>query len=415
MDTYTATASAPQPESHANVWAADAQNPAASAPLRRRRMQQLDLGSFGSRRGLATLAVVALTAGLVGGGVGAAAFSQSDSAGPATGSSSISRIVNAAAPVIAPEGTAQAVAAKVAPSVVSIDVRNATPSSGLLRGNQGGVAGSGSGVVIGSDGLILTNNHVAGEGDLTVTFSDGRSVRATLIKADPVTDLAVIKAQGVTDATPIAWGRSDSLVVGQAVYAMGSPLGLSGTFTSGIVSALHRPVVPQAESGSGTNSVIDAIQTDAPINPGNSGGALVDAAGNLVGITSAIASLGGAQSGSIGLGFAIPVDQARVVAEQLANGVTVAHGQLGVQVGDSTDPSQRGAQLQRVTAGGAADQAGLRAGDVVTGFDGRLLEDGDSLVAAVRSAQPNTRHTVTYVRDGATNTATVTLGSDAVR
>ncbi len=369
------------------------------------------------RRGLATVAVVALVSGLIGGGIGGAALSRSNSGGAASGSSfgssaSAAAIIPAAAVA---QGGAQAVAAKVTPSVVSIDVRNASPSAGLLGGTGSQVAGSGSGVVISKDGLILTNNHVAGEGDLTVTFSDGRSVPAKLIKADPVTDLAVIQAQGVTDATPVAFGSSGDLVVGQTVYAMGSPLGLSGTFTSGIVSALHRPVVPSDEAGSGGGSVIDAIQTDAPINPGNSGGALVDGAGNLVGITSAIASMGSSsgQSGSIGLGFAIPIDQAKVIAEQLAKGVTVAHGQIGVQVADATTGTQRGAVIKRVTANGAAAKAGLRAGDVVTGFDDRVVDVPDALVAGVRSSQPNTSHQITYLRDGVTKTVTVTLGSDA--
>lgn len=217
-------------------------------------------------------------------------------------------------------------------------------------------------------------------------------------------------------AAPIAYGSSENLAVGETVYAMGSPLGLSGTFTSGIVSALHRPVVPQADVRGGSTSVIDAIQTDAPINPGSSGGALVDEAGNLVGITSAIASLSSGlngQSGSIGLGFAIPVDQARVIADQLAKGITVAHGQLGVQVTDSTTDTVRGAMLGQVTAGGPAAKAGLREGDIVTGLDNRIIDTADALVAGVRSAQPNTTHQITYVRNGQTKTVTVTLGSDA--
>ncbi|MGQ0844607.1 MAG: S1C family serine protease [Sporichthyaceae bacterium] len=368
-----------------------------------------------SRRSIAMLAVVALSAGLLGGGIGALAVGDASDA-PASTSTSTAATSPVIKPVsAAPADTAQAVAAKVAPSVVSIDVRNVSPQGGFFGGPAANrVEGSGSGVVIGEDGLILTNNHVAGAGDLTVTFADGRAFPATLVKADPVTDLAVIKAEGIDDARPIAFGKSSELVVGQNVYAMGSPLGLSGTFTAGIVSALHRPVVPQAQAGSAHQSVIDAIQTDAPINPGNSGGALVDGAGNLVGITSAIAALGDG-SGSIGLGFAIPIDQAKVVAEKLARGETVAHGQLGVQVGDAVGETVRGAALQAIVPGGAADKAGLRAGDVVTGFDGRPIGAADALLAGVRSEQPGTTHELTYVRGGQTKKTTVTLGSDATR
>lgn len=364
---------------------------------------------------MAALAAVALSAGLLGGGIGAAVVGPGSAGSVATGSSvtpttSVMGVSTAAA------GTGESVAAKVAPSVVSIEVRMTASRSPFGSAAQRGSSGSGSGVVISSDGLILTNNHVVSQGALSVTFSDGRTVPAELVQADPVTDLAVIKAQGVNDAQPIVYGSSAELAVGETVYAMGSPLGLSGTFTSGIVSALHRPVVPQADARSGSSSVIDAIQTDAPINPGSSGGALVDGAGNLVGITSAIASLSsgmGGQSGSIGLGFAIPVDQARVIADQLAKGLTVAHGHLGVQVGDSTNETVRGALLGQISADGPAAKAGLRQGDIVTRFDGRMIDTADALLAGVRSQQPNTTHEITYIRDGKTKTGTVTVGSDA--
>ena len=355
------------------------------------------------RRAYGPMAAIAVVAALIGGAVGGTIASGDDSPGTsvsslgATGSGEIKPV---AAP---PRGTVEQVAAKVLPSVVSIDVA------------EGSALGSGSGIVISSDGLILTNNHVAGQGSLSAVFADGRSVRARLVKADPSTDLAVIKAQGVTDAVPITFGRSADLQVGSPVVAIGAPLGLAGTVTTGIVSALNRPVIPQQGAG-GDDSVIDGIQTDAPINPGNSGGALVDYNGNLVGITSAIASLGsafGGPSGSIGLGFAIPIDQAKWIAEKLAKGETVEHGLLGVQVGSSTETAQRGALIREVTPGGAAEKAGLQKGDIVTRMDNRVISDEAALVAGVRSQQPGTKVTLTYVRDGQVRTADATLGSDA--
>ncbi len=360
--------------------------------------------STAARRGYGAMAAIAVVAALIGGAVGGTIASGDDS--PGTSISSLGATGNGEIKPIAaaPQGTIEQVAAKVLPSVVSIDVA------------EGSALGSGSGVVISSDGLILTNAHVAGQGNLSVTFSDGRSVRARLVKADPSTDLAVIKAQGITDATPITFGSSGDLRVGQEVVAIGAPLGLAGTVTTGIVSALNRPVIPQEGSGGGADSVIDGIQTDAPINPGNSGGALVDMNGNLIGITSAIASLGsafGGQSGSIGLGFAIPIDQAKLIAEQLAAGKTVAHALLGVQVTNSPNATLRGALIREVTNGGAAQKAGLQSGDVVTRMDDRVISDEAALVAGVRSQQPGKKVTLTYVRGGETRTTEATLGSDA--
>jgi putative serine protease PepD len=358
------------------------------------------------RRPYAMVGAVALVAALIGGAIGGT-IASGDDGGSGTSVSSLGAAGNGEIKPVAaaPQGAVEQVAAKVLPSVVSIDIS---------EGGQSAISGSGSGIVIGSDGLILTNNHVAGTGTLSVTFSDGNTVPAKLIKADPTTDLAVIKAAGISNAQPISFGKSGDLRVGQDVVAIGAPLGLAGTVTTGIISALQRPVVPQESSGDA--SVIDGIQTDAPINPGNSGGALVDLNGNLVGITSAIASLGGGlggQSGSIGLGFAIPIDQARVIAEQLAAGKTVAHALLGVQVTNATDASQHGALIREVSKGGAAEKAGLRSGDIVTRLDSRVIGTSDALVAGVRSLPPGNKVTLTYLRDGQTKTAVVTLGSDA--
>jgi putative serine protease PepD len=373
-------------------------------------------------RGVGALLAVALAAGLIGGGVGAAVtYGVTNDDTPAVSSLTTKPITGTKTSANAPAGSVEQVAAKVLPSVVSIDVRGTAPSRGLmdLGGDSGSdqIVGSGSGVVISTDGLILTNNHVAENGELSVTFKDGRTVKAKLIKADKSSDLAVIKAQGISDAIPIAFGSSSDLVVGQQVVAVGSPLGLSGTVTSGIVSARERPVVTTQGAGSGDDgSVIDAIQTDAPINPGNSGGALVDMSGRLVGITSAIASLGsslGGQSGSIGLGFAIPIDQARVIAAKLEKGETVAHPLLGVQVTGSPRPTQRGALIDQVTNGGAAEKAGLKKGDLIIQLDQRLIDTSDALVAGVRSKQPGDKVTVTYLRGNDTRKAEVVLGSDA--
>ncbi len=318
------------------------------------------------------------------------------------------------AAVVLPAGTVEAAAAKVVPSVVSITERS-TDGSG----------GEGSGIILSADGVILTNNHVVSEavngGSLQVTLPDNRTVDATIIGRDPSSDLAVIKAKGVSGLTPATIGSSSSLVVGQTVVAVGSPLGLSGTVTSGIVSALNRPVTTADSGGQDPfgqqqatqqAAVLDAIQTDAAINPGNSGGPLVDLAGRVVGINSAIASLGASaasgQSGSIGLGFSIPIDQAKRIAQELIDTGKATHPQLGVQVTDASTGS--GAQVRAVTAGGPAAKAGLQVGDVVTSVDGKAVASADDLIAHVRSAAPGSTVAVTYVRDGKTATVNVTLG-----
>ena len=289
------------------------------------------------------------------------------------------------------------------PSVVSIQFQSAS-----------GSGGSGSGVVIDDSGLILTNNHVvegaADGGSLTVTLQDGTSTSAEIVGRDPSSDLAVVRVQNVDNLVAVKMGDSDNLQVGETVIAIGSPLGLNGTVTTGIVSAKNRPVV--AGSGSGDGSVLNAIQTDAAINPGNSGGALVNLNGELVGINSAIATLGasapGSQSGSIGLGFAIPIDQAKWISQQLIDNGTVQHALLGVSVEDATG-DVRGALVASVESGTTAEEMGLQKGDVITGFDSQAIDSSDSLVAAVRSVEPGSHVTVTYVRGGDTNTAEATL------
>src|SRR5699024_9610918 len=232
---------------------------------------------------------------------------------------------------------------------------------------------------------------------------------ASVVGTDPATDIAVIKAETSRPLTPIALGTSATLTEGQAVAAVGSPLGLSGTVTTGIVSALNRPV-RAGGAQSDQSTVIDAIQTDAAVNPGNSGGALVNMNGELVGINSAIASLGSGNSGSIGLGFAIPVDQARRIADQLIKQQYATRAVLGVSVSDS--PEGAGALVRAGEPGGHAERAGIEQGAVITGGGERLSEGGDALVAAIRSQAPGDTVTVTYAsREGdSPNTVDVMLG-----
>ena len=310
----------------------------------------------------------------------------------------------------APAGSVEQVAAKVVPSVVKLETATGRQSE------------EGSGIILSSDGLILTNNHVVaatgnsgqpgGAPTTTVTFSDGRTAPFTVVGTDPSSDIAVVRAQGVSGLTPITIGSSADLRVGQDVVAVGSPLGLEGTVTNGIISALNRPVATGGNVGD-QNSVLDAIQTDAAINPGNSGGALVNMNGELIGINSAIASLGndqsGPESGSIGLGFAIPADQAKRIADQLIQTGTATHASLGVQVSD--DATANGAKIMQVASGGPAEQAGLPSGVVVTKFDDRAIGGADALVAAVRSKAPGDKVTLTYSDpSGASKTVQVTLG-----
>ncbi|GGF34208.1 trypsin-like peptidase domain-containing protein [Williamsia phyllosphaerae] len=362
--------------------------------------------SGGSKAGLAVAVIAACAlAGGIGGVVGASVDNDSNSSS-LTGST-IAGDRDTAQPVAAPAGSTQAVAAKVLPSVVSIDVR---------VGNR---EGEGSGVVLSADGVILTNNHVVtaesgGTGQLTVNYSDGSTSGARVLGTDPISDIAVIKADK-TGLTPITVGTSGNLAVGQNVIAVGSPLGLAGTVTTGIISSLNRPVSTAGEDNS-TASVIDAIQTDAAINPGNSGGALVNANGALIGINTAIASLSsgsggeGGQSGSIGLGFAIPIDQAMRVAKELQQTGKATQAGLGVSVRSAgTAASTPGAQISDVTAGGAAARAGIPAGALITKVNDRVISSGDALVAAIRSNAPGDTVSITYSANGSTRTVQVTL------
>jgi putative serine protease PepD len=376
-------------------------------------------------RAVAGILAAALAVGALAGVAGAAGYDAVDGTG---GSSASSAPAGSTSTVVDREDAApdadsvEQVAASVLPSVVKINV----------AGTQG--QGSGSGVVISSDGEILTNNHVASVaeegGAMTVNFDDGTTKRARILGTDPVTDLAVIKAEGVSGLQPATIGRSGDIAVGENVVAIGSPFGLEATVTSGIVSALNRPVSVGRSEGTTPgeqpqDTTYPAIQTDAAINPGNSGGPLVDLNGDVVGINSSIrtASSGGLDSspgGSIGLGFAIPIDNVWPLVQQLRAGETPTHARMGVSVVDaaSDDGLLTGAGVGEVEPGSAAAQAGVRKDDVITRVDDVLIPDARSLVAIVRGHRPGQQVTLTVVADGASGgdtsrTVTVTLDSDA--
>jgi len=309
-----------------------------------------------------------------------------------------------------------ATAAAVSPSVVAISITGGQSS------------GQGSGVIFDTKGHILTNNHVVAAGGgtsrLAVTLNDKRTYDATVVGTDPSTDLAVIKlTDAPDDLKAVALGDANSLKVGDQVMAVGNPLGLAGTVTTGIVSALNRPVTTSEQSEdplapqSSERVVTNAIQTSAAINPGNSGGALVNAGGQLVGINSAIASLGSggasSQGGNIGIGFAIPVNEVRSIADQLISSGKATHPYLGVASKNDVvaDGSARraAAVLTDVVRGTPADQAGLRAGDAVIAVDGESVDGFLSLVAQVRERSVGDKVTLKVVRDGQSRNVDVTL------
>jgi putative serine protease PepD len=313
------------------------------------------------------------------------------------------------------KGTPEAAAATIAPSVVTVEV---TGQVGTPFGGTQSQSDTGSGIIIRSEGYVLTNNHVVAAavdgGSVHVTLSDGRTVAATIVGTDASADLAVLKLDGVSGLTAATFAKSNDLKVGQAVLAVGAPLGLANTVTQGIVSTLHRPV--RTGETANSQSVIDAVQTDAAINPGNSGGALVDLAGRVVGINSAIATAGGTQ-GNIGVGFAIPSETATKIADQIIRTGHSTHSQIGVSVADApsgTDGAPGlGALIQQVLSSGPAARAGLRVGDVVTKVDDRRVTDADSLIVAVRAHDPGQTVTLTLTRNGSEKTVRVTLGQSS--
>lgn len=291
----------------------------------------------------------------------------------------------------------------------------ALPSTVMIRIGSGRSGGTGSGFVLDTDGHIMTNNHViagaADGGRITVVFSDGARVEATLVGRSPSYDLAVIKLEGEHELTPMAIGDSDNVQVGESVVAIGSPLALASTVTQGIVSAKNRPVVVNSNAGADSPSAyINGIQTDAAINPGNSGGPLVDAGARVIGVNSAILTMGQSAdtAGNIGLGFAIPINQAMVIGKQLISDGKATYPVIGVNVGnDSSD----GVRLSQVDADGPADQAGLRVDDVITKIDDQQIDTADELIVAIRTHRPGDKVTLTYQRGTQQQTAEVTLGS----
>jgi putative serine protease PepD len=361
----------------------------------------------GSRgRLVAGLTAGAIALAAVSGGVGAATTRWLD--GGTTSTTVITRDTAPVAQTKAQAGTAEAAAEVISRSTVTIAVTGTDASTG--RTGQA----TGSGVVLRADGYIITNNHVvalaANGGSVTVQLPDGSSRPAEVVGTDPTNDLAVVKLKDTSGLKAATFGDSSSLKLGQPVLAMGAPLGLSGTVTEGIVSAVNRPV--RTGDGNGQDAVIDAVQTDAAINPGNSGGPLVDMSGRVVGINSAIAtvsgaSAGGGQSGNIGVGFAIPANDAVKVAQQLIDKGSAQHATLGVSAQNSQDGS--GAVIQEVQANTPAASAGLRNGDQIVKVGDRAVVDVDSLVAAVRDHDPGSKVDITYKRDGKQATVSVTL------
>jgi putative serine protease PepD len=362
-----------------------------------------------------TWPVLALTAGiaaLLAGTIGGLVVHAADDENAAPSTVTLGAPANGAAVVARTPGSVAAVAAKILPSVVSLEVRN------------GSGGDTGTGIVISREGYILTNNHVVAAarngGRLTVVFPDKSSAKGTIVgHPDPVSDLAVVRVMNVKGLHPATLGSSGNLSVGDPVVAVGSPLGLAGTVTTGIVSALDRPVAA-SDSGSGNaDNIIDAIQTDAAINPGNSGGPLVDMSGAVVGVNSAIATLSGdaasgEQGGSIGLGFAIPIDQAKRIAAEILKQGYATHAIIGVHL--DTAFAGDGAKIadpngSAVIAGGPAARAGLKAGDVIVAADGERITSPEELIVAIRKHAPGDRMTLTYLRGGERHSTTVVLGS----
>ncbi len=371
--------------------------------------------------GVGRVVAAALLVGAVAGGAagfGGAALmnnpSPHNAAAPDTTTQSTASSTSASAGTRAAADTTESAAAQVLPSVVKIYASSPTES------------GSGSGIILSADGEILTNNHVAelavNGGRLAVSFNDGTTRKAHIIGRDPLTDLAVIKADNISGLTPADLGNSDKLQVGQQVVAVGAPFGLKSTVTTGIVSALNRPVSTHGEDVNDPATIFPAIQTDAAINPGNSGGPLVTLDGEVVGINSAIRTASssevyGGQGGSIGLGFAIPINEAMPIVKQLRHHQQPTHARIGIEVTDAAGHLglPGGAKVHSVTPDGPGAESDLKAGDVITKLNGDDVTSADGLVADVRSYRPGDTITLTVKSPGddSPHKVKVTLGSDA--
>ncbi|MGH3869894.1 MAG: trypsin-like peptidase domain-containing protein [Pseudonocardiaceae bacterium] len=369
-------------------------------PGARLSLQEALFGRQLSRRALALLGAIVLLVGGVGGFVGRlTADGDNLLTDPDVTLAQVEPVIDR------PVGSVAAVAGRVLPAVVSLEFR---------VGDQGGF---GSAVVIDGQGYLVTNNHVVApaattsQATLEAVFNDGTRLPARIVGRDPKTDLAVVKVE-VANPTVAQLGRSSALKPGDAVMAIGSPLGLAGTVTSGIVSAVDRPVRLEGDGGHG-NAVIDAIQTDAAINPGNSGGPLVNTAGAVVGINTAIRTLGaGEGGGSIGLGFAIPIDTARKIVQELIRTGHYQHSELGVNAASVTDGKSDGARVQNVQQNSAAAEGGILENDVIIKVGDRTIGSADGLVVAVRERAIGEQVPISLVRDGRPLVVTVTLKSD---
>ncbi|MEV2252385.1 trypsin-like peptidase domain-containing protein [Streptomyces sp. NPDC050147] len=367
----------------------------------------------GRRGGLiAAVLVAALVAGGVGGGVGFWAADRNDNS---TGSTTVSAS-NTPADLKRDPGTVADIAGKALPSVVTIEAQG---------GN--GEGGTGTGFVYDTQGHILTNNHVvasaADGGKLAATFSDGKKYDAEVVGRAEGYDVAVLKLKNPpSNLKPLPLGNSDKVAVGDSTIAIGAPFGLSNTVTTGIVSAKDRPVT-SSDGASSKSSYMSALQTDASINPGNSGGPLLDAGGAVIGINSAIKPAesggglgGGGQSGSIGLGFAIPVNQAKYVAQQLIKTGQAVYPVIGASVslqessGGATISREGASGTQAVTPNGPADKAGLKPGDVITKLDGSVIDSGPTLIGQIWTHKPGDTVEITYKRDGKEHKVDVVLG-----